>query len=97
MQIGSDTKVEIDLLVISDGRIGLGEAKKGEKLAATAKGENQWLRNLKQLGDVVHADFIVFATASGDWTKLTKERIASAFAPAGSPEVRYLSNCAASR
>ena len=48
-RIDADTKVELDLLVIADGKIGLGEAKKGTKLDATAKGENQWLRNLKQL------------------------------------------------
>ena len=97
VRLDADTMVELDLLVIADGKIGLGEAKKGTKLDATAKGENQWLRNLRQLCHVVHADFVVFATASDDWATTTKERITSAFTPGSSPEVRYLSNCAASR
>jgi hypothetical protein len=93
LRIDTDTGVELDLLVIADGKIGLGEAKKGSRLDDTAKKEEQRLRNLKRLCHVVHADFVVFATASDDWSTTTKGRIASVFAPAESPEVRYLRTC----
>ena len=87
-------KVELDLLVITDGLIGLGEAKKGPKLDDTKKKEETWLRSLVRLADVAHADFVVFATASEDWSSTTRERIESAFPPVGLREVRYFTSCA---
>ena len=94
VRIDAATKIEVDLLVISDGKIGLGEAKKIAKLDATAGREKQWLHNLKRLCCAVHADFVVFATASDDWAPATQQRITTAFPPGSSLDVRYLPRCA---
>lgn len=88
------TKMEIDLLVVADGRIMFGEAKKGDTLDDTAKAENEWLRRLRRLSEAVHADVVVFATACEDWSPRTKERITSAFPHGTGAAVRFMSSCA---
>lgn len=93
VRIDPNTKVELDLLVISDGKIGLGEAKKSNKLDGTARDAKRWLHNLKLLCHAVHADFVVFATACDDWAPATRDHITSVFAPGGTTEVLYLPKC----
>lgn len=88
------TKVEIDLLVIADGRIMLGEAKKGDVLDGTKKAENEWLRRLKRVCEAVHADRVVFATACEDWAPTTRDRITGAFPQGTGAEVHFMGSCA---
>ena len=69
-------RMELDLLALVDGRIVIGEAKRGKRLAKTAKVERKWLLQLANLAEEITADEVVFATASS-WRDATRELIES--------------------
>ena len=68
---------ELDLLALVDGRIVLGEAKKGNCLESTAKQERRWLNDLADIADAITADEVVFATAI-EWRPETLRYISEA-------------------
>ena len=73
-----DQRFELDLLALVDGRVIIGEAKKGDRLANTAREEVRQIRNLAEIAESITADEVVFATADA-WRPATRCRIAEEF------------------
>ena len=69
---------ELDLLALVDGRIVIGEAKKGDRLKSTATKERRWLNTLAGIADAITADEVAFATAT-EWRPDTLTRIGEVF------------------
>lgn len=72
-------KFELDLLSLVDGRIFIGEAKKGKRLKSTATEERRWLKGIADIADAITADEVVFATAE-EWRPQTLEYVREVFA-----------------
>ena len=68
----------MDLLAIVDGRIIIGEAKKGSILQEKAADELPWLRALAEIADAITADEVILATAT-TWKQNTLTRINEVF------------------
>ncbi len=74
-EIESGTRLaEIDMWVIVDGRIIIGEAKTIDRLGESATEENQSISGLLRLGEGLTADEVVFATTE-KWKETTKNRV----------------------
>jgi len=59
---------ELDLCLILDGEIVIGEAKSGSRLRTAGRGATLEARRLVQAADLLSADQIVLATATPQWT-----------------------------
>jgi len=72
-----ETDLEIDLWAIADGRIVIGEAKKGDKLDETSEEETDRCQRLVKLARDLTVDELVMATAKR-WSKRTVHNIEQA-------------------
>src|ERR1700694_3800086 len=70
---GDDLVAEIDLLVIADGRVIVGEAKTTDGLEATTKKEREKLGRLATVAEAVTADEVVLATTMATWQSTTAD------------------------
>jgi len=70
---------ELDLLALVDGRILIGEAKKGNRLESTATRERRWLNDLADIADAITADEVILATAT-EWRPNTQKYVSEVFA-----------------
>ena len=70
---------ELDLLALVDGRIVIGEAKKGNRLESTAKQERIWLNDLADIADAITADEVILATST-QWRPNTLTYVSDVFA-----------------
>lgn len=88
------TKLELDLLAIVDGRLVIGEAKTGNRIAGSSAQERTWLAKLARTVAAIGAHEVVFATASDAWSDATLVNIKTAFERVDPPvEVRTLTSC----
>lgn len=85
-------RTEIDLLVIADGRILLGEAKRSNELGKSARDEVRWLERFRRAAVAATADDVVFATATPAWSERTARSISGVFGDRDRPP-RLLVNC----
>ncbi len=65
---------ELDFLVLRDGQLMIGEAKIGDKLDNSERGERRALRKLANLADSLGADRVVLASSPG-WREQTQNYI----------------------
>lgn len=70
-----ETDLEVDLWAIVDGRIVIGEAKKGDKLDESPDAEVERCRRLKRLFQELTADELVLATADSRWSQRTVDNL----------------------
>ncbi|MEY9934169.1 hypothetical protein ABH926_008833 [Catenulispora sp. GP43] len=76
-----ETDLEVDLWAIVDGRIVIGEAKKGDKLDESPDAEIERCRRLKRLVHDLTADELVMATADKHWSPRTIDNLEQAMDP----------------
>lgn len=74
-------KIEVDLLIIADGKIIIGEAKVGDRLGKSAAEEKKLLRRMKAVAEAITADQVVLASSTS-FREATKSQVASFFADA---------------
>ena len=75
----TDVWIESDLNCIASGQLIVGEAKKGNRIAKTAKEEHEVIGSYLALATRLHAPVVVFATAQDRWEPQTEQRIRDAF------------------
>jgi len=71
-------RFELDLLALVDGRIVIGEAKKGNRLESTATRERRWLNDLADIADAITADEVALATST-EWRPNTLTYVSEVF------------------
>ncbi|MDP3298102.1 MAG: hypothetical protein Q8N09_11050 [Thermodesulfovibrionia bacterium] len=71
--------LEIDFVVIIDGKIYFGEATKEDKLEKDTSKEQEKLTKLKNIAIAVQAKKIILATFSDEWSEGTKNNIEKTF------------------
>jgi len=76
---GAGWTCELDLWVIRDGRIAIGEAKTTAKLGTPAETE-RLIENLRRSAKAIRADEIVIATTKGSWHSSVEPKVRKAFA-----------------
>lgn len=74
---GEHRRGELDILAIADGRVIVGEAKKGDRLGDTARAERQAAARLLGLAEALTADTLVLASRT-TWSQRTRDVIAEA-------------------
>lgn len=74
----NESKIELDLWALVDGRVVIGEAKSGVRIKKNAAKEQEWLRRLADVAKAITADVVVFATATS-WREQTRTHIHAAF------------------
>ena len=74
----TDRQFELDLLALVDGRLIIGEAKKGNCLESTATRETRWLNDLADIAEAITADEVIFATAT-TWQPSTLTHVDEVF------------------
>ncbi len=67
--------LEMDILAVLDGELALGEAKKGNRLGATAAIEKKEIKKYCRLADELVAKKLVFATFSDTWSSETIKNV----------------------
>jgi len=72
-------ELEIDFVVISDGKVYLGEATKENNLEKSASREKEKLTKLKDIAKAVKARKIYFITFSDEWSSGTRQNIGNIF------------------
>jgi len=85
-----ETDLEIDLWAIVDGRIVIGEAKKGDKLDETSEEEADRCQRLVKLAHDLTVDELVMASAKKQWSKRTVHNVEQAVG--GSLTVTWMTN-----
>ncbi len=70
-------ELELDILAVLDGELALGEAKKGNRLGATAAAEKREIQKYSRLAKELVAKKLVFATFSDAWSGETIKNIKS--------------------
>jgi hypothetical protein len=70
---------EIDICCVPDGVLTIGEAKKADSLASTAREENKIIDNYYRLAKEIGATQVVFSTYSESWKESSVGRIKSKF------------------
>lgn len=70
---------DIDILVLRDGKIVIGEAKTISHLETKPDEEESLLKKWVRFADAATADEVVFATTEPDWSERTQQAIAKAF------------------
>jgi hypothetical protein len=73
-------ELELDILAVLDGELALGEAKRGNRLGATAAAEKREIQKYSRLAKELVAKKLVFATFSDAWSGETIKNIESATA-----------------
>jgi hypothetical protein len=73
--------LEVDLRTIADGRIIIGEAKKSDRLEATAARERARCTALRELAQAMTADHFVMATSSPQWCDRTRQNVTKIINP----------------
>jgi hypothetical protein len=86
---GPNLDMEIDLWAIVDGRIVLGEAKKGNEIEPKARAERQRCAELASVVERITADTFVLATAAPVWSNRTSLEMKNAL----DPSVRLVTLC----
>lgn len=71
-------KIELDLLIVADGAVIIGEAKVGTRLDKTSALEAERSKRLRQVAEACSADVAVFGSASR-WAETTRATISEAF------------------
>ena len=74
---GEHRRGELDLLAIADGRVIVGEAKKGDRLGDTARAERPAAARLLKLAEALTADTLVLASRT-TWSQRTRDVIGGA-------------------
>ncbi|MTA15512.1 MAG: hypothetical protein F2534_23240 [Actinobacteria bacterium] len=69
-------KQELDLLILADGRIIIGEAKVADRLGGTSREENRAIERLLSIAKRITADHVIFASAI-EFRSATRSRIAA--------------------
>lgn len=70
---------ELDLWVVREGRIVIGEAKTGDRLGTPAE-TKKLVANLRKVADAIGADDVVVATTSESWSSTVEPSVRAAFA-----------------
>ena len=86
------SKIEIDMLAISNGRIIIGEAKVGSTVKDSGPKERAWLKKLAAVATALAVDEVVFATAT-EWKERTRGAITAAFNDSQPTNVRLIQHC----
>lgn len=76
-----ETDLEVDLWAIVDGRIVIGEAKKGDMLADTEDDELARCAALRRLARDLSADDFVMASGASRWSERTVRNVENALGP----------------
>jgi hypothetical protein len=88
MREGNRLVGELDVLVVADGRLIVGEAKRGDRLEDTAQAERQLVGRLIGLAVALTADTLVLASRT-NWSQRTRNGVADA-ARSTDMDVRFL-------
>lgn len=83
-------QVEVDIWLIRDGEVIIGEAKIGDNLGDRKK-RNKKAKALRRVADLMTADRVVFATAMPAWQGSALQAVESAFAGSRS-ELQFLTS-----
>jgi len=67
--------LELDILAVLDGELVLGEAKKGNRLGATAAAEKKEIQKYCRLAKELVAKKLIFATFSDTWSGETISQV----------------------
>lgn len=76
---GTGWKCELDIWVIRDGRIAIGEAKTTAKLGNPSE-TDRFIENLRRAANAIRADEIVIATTRESWHSSVEPKLMQAFA-----------------
>ena len=74
-----DIWCESDINCVVEGRITIGEAKRSDRLAGTAKEERKLAQRYAELAGTLGAEVVIFATAHERWRDATLELIRESF------------------
>lgn len=75
----SKADMELDFVIVKDGRIIIGEATISGKLNDHASEERKEIIRLRDLADVLHAKEVVLATYSDKWSEGTRIKVSEIF------------------